>query len=75
MAAFVLRIAPLGVDGVPEALASDEISIGWPLAKGLLDPTLDYWAFRDVVKSVYHADDDGYRAQRWNGAGPPSDGV
>ena len=35
--AFVLRIAPGGIDKVPEALACNEIIIGWALAKGLLD--------------------------------------
>ncbi|MDQ2934963.1 MAG: restriction endonuclease [Chloroflexota bacterium] len=61
MRAFVLRISPVGVDGVPEALAANQISIGWPKAEGLTDPNLDYWRFRELVKEAYYADDPGYR--------------
>lgn len=61
MRAFVLRISPVGVDGVPEALASNEISIGWAKAERLMDQSLDYWAFREVVKEAYYPDDAGYR--------------
>lgn len=61
MRAFVLRQAPVGLDLVPEALATNEISIGWPLATGLLDPALDYWQSREVVKGVYHAQEPGYQ--------------
>jgi predicted Mrr-cat superfamily restriction endonuclease len=46
---------------VPEALATSEISIGWPKAEGLVDQSLDYWQFREVVKAAYYADDPGYR--------------
>lgn len=61
MRAFVLRIAPGGVDGVPEALASNEISIGWAKAERLMDLSLDYWQFREVVKEAYYPEDPGYR--------------
>ncbi|MEO8511570.1 MAG: hypothetical protein ABI534_10055 [Chloroflexota bacterium] len=61
MRAFVLRISPAGVDGVPEALASNEISIGWAKADRLTDPTLDYRQFREVLKEAYYADEPGYR--------------
>lgn len=46
---------------MPEALATNEISIGWPRAEDLTDPKLDYWQFREVVKEAYYADDFGYR--------------
>jgi len=45
----------VNLDLVPEALATSEISIGWPLATELLDKSMDYWQFRDVVKRVYYA--------------------
>lgn len=61
MRAFVLRISPVGVDGVPEALASSEISIGWPKAERLVNQSLDYWQFREVVKEAYYPDEPGYR--------------
>ena len=61
MRAFVLRISPGGVDGVPEALATSEISIGWARADRLTDLTLDYWQFREVLKEAYYADEPGYR--------------
>lgn len=61
MRAFVLRVSPGGVDGVPEALASNEISIGWAKAERLMDLSLDYWQFREVVKEAYYPEDPGYR--------------
>jgi len=61
MRAFVLRISPVGVDGVPEALASSQVSIGWPKAERLVDQSLDYWQFREVVKEAYYPDEPGYR--------------
>ena len=39
--AFVLRIAPSGIDRVDEALKSSELIIGWSRARGLLDKTLN----------------------------------
>src|SRR5919109_3238605 len=45
--AFVLRIAPSGVDRVAEALAADQIIIGWAKVPGLLDQRLDWPKFRD----------------------------
>jgi predicted Mrr-cat superfamily restriction endonuclease len=59
--AFVLRMAPRGADWVPEALAADEISIGWGEAAGLMEPALDYWKFRDVVKRDYYPDAATYQ--------------
>lgn len=60
MRAFVLRQAPVGLDLVPDALATNEISIGWPVASGLLDESLDYWAFRSVMKAAYHSTEAGW---------------
>lgn len=54
--AFVLRIAPGGEDMVSEALARDEILIGWRDAKNLLDSSLSWPDFREIVSSTYYAD-------------------
>lgn len=57
MQAFVLRVAPSGIDRVPEALESDQIIIGWANAEGLLDKQLDWAAFRELVRVAYYRDD------------------
>lgn len=59
--AFVLRIAPGGVDKVPEALRSGELIIGWAKADGLLEPNLSWESFRDIVRSAYYADQPDLR--------------
>lgn len=59
--AFVLRIAPAGVDKVPEALRSGELIIGWAEADGLLEPNLSWENFRDIVRRAYFADQPDLR--------------
>jgi predicted Mrr-cat superfamily restriction endonuclease len=59
--AFVFRIAPSGNDRVPEALERDQLIIGWANAQGLLDETLEWEAFREIVYGVYHAGEANYR--------------
>jgi predicted Mrr-cat superfamily restriction endonuclease len=59
--AFVLRIAPSGNDRVPEALANDQLIIGWADATGLLNEALEWEAFREIVHSAYHAAEPNYR--------------
>jgi predicted Mrr-cat superfamily restriction endonuclease len=54
-------MAPNGNDWVPEALATDEITIGWAHASELADPGLDYRRFREVLKTTYHPTDSGYQ--------------
>lgn len=54
-AAFVLRIAPGGVDKVPEALSADQIIIGWAKADGLLDPALSWEEFREIIRKAYYS--------------------
>ena len=44
--AFVLRIAPGGIDKVPDALESSQIIIGWSEAQEVLDPNLSWEQFR-----------------------------
>ncbi len=55
--AFVLKISPSGDDLVPEALQTGEIIIGWAWAEGLLDPALDWPAFREIVRSTYYPEE------------------
>ncbi|MDX9859221.1 MAG: restriction endonuclease [candidate division Zixibacteria bacterium] len=59
--AFVLRIAPGGVDLVQKALSSDQIVIGWTEAEGLLDESLDWESFREIVRRAYYANEDNLR--------------
>ena len=40
MQAFILRIAPSGIESVHEALEADEIIIGWCKCKELINQTL-----------------------------------
>lgn len=59
--AFVLRINPSDVDQVPLALESDQLIIGWSHAAGLLDLTLEWQEFRQILHDAYHPEDTGYR--------------
>jgi len=59
--AFVLRIAPSGEDKVPEALESDQIIIGWSDAQELLDLTLSWEQFREVIRVKYYAEEPNLR--------------
>jgi predicted Mrr-cat superfamily restriction endonuclease len=59
--AFVLRIAPSEVDRVMEALANDQIIIGWSEAAELLDPSLDWVRFRETLRSHYYANEANLR--------------
>ncbi|MEN2506150.1 restriction endonuclease [Stutzerimonas stutzeri] len=65
MQAFVLRIAPSGVDRVHEALEADELIIGWCRSGELIDQTLTRSAFRAALKQRYYAADT---TQRRSGA-------
>ena len=60
--AFVLRIAPSGRDWTDEALEHNELIIGWAEATGLLDESLDWNGFREIIKKAYHSRDKGYRS-------------
>ena len=59
--AFVLRIAPSGINRVAEALESGHLIIGWAEARGLLDRSLNWWQFREVIHSTYHANETSRR--------------
>jgi predicted Mrr-cat superfamily restriction endonuclease len=55
--AYVLRIAPGGIDKVPDALATDQIIIGWSQADGLLDESLAWEQFRQIIRDTYYSDE------------------
>lgn len=59
--AFILRIAPSGVDKVPEALTKNQIIIGWSQAKGLLDSKLTWEKFRQIISDTYHSGENTLR--------------
>ena len=59
--AFVLRIAPGYIDRVSEALSENQIIIGWAEATGLLKPSLSWAGFREIIRSVYYADEETLR--------------
>src|SRR5687767_12823022 len=58
--AFVLRIAPSGIDRVELSLRDDVIIIGW-CAPELLKASLDWKAFREIVRSRFYAKDEDLR--------------
>jgi predicted Mrr-cat superfamily restriction endonuclease len=55
--AFVLRVAPSGIDRVDAALSEDQIFIGWAEAEGLLNPSLSWEEFRGIISSVYYSNE------------------
>lgn len=57
MQAFILRISPSNVDKVPEALASDQIIIGWSKTLGLLDASLSWKKFRERIHVEHYAEE------------------
>jgi len=59
--AFVLRISPSGIDRVAEALASNQIIIGWAEAKGLLNENLSWEQFRRIISDTYYAGENNLR--------------
>lgn len=59
--AFVLRIAPSGIDKVPEALSENQIIIGWAKAEGLLDINLTWEQFREIIRNTYYIGEDTLR--------------
>jgi predicted Mrr-cat superfamily restriction endonuclease len=59
--AFVLRIAPSGIDRVPEALKEGQLIIGWADARGLLNQELDWDRFREIIRTTCYADETNLR--------------
>ncbi|OQA86513.1 MAG: Restriction endonuclease [bacterium ADurb.Bin236] len=59
--AFVLRVAPSGIDRVPEAIETNEIIIGWSDASELIDESLSWEDFRGFMHKYYYAEDKTFR--------------
>lgn len=60
--AFFLRIEPSGIDRLPEALASDQIIIGWSRTEGLLDESLlSRDEFRGMISNIHYREDKDLR--------------
>ncbi len=59
--AYVLRIAPSGIDRMEEALQVGQVIVGWSDAAELLDPALDWERFRDAVRTHYYSADSNLR--------------
>lgn len=59
--AFVLRIAPSGIDKVQEALTENQIIIGWAEAEGLLDTNLTWEQFREIIRNKYYTGEETLR--------------
>jgi len=56
--AFVLQLAPNGSNKLPEALARDQIMIGWAQAEGLLDQQVGWSQFNETVRTRCYAHDE-----------------
>lgn len=50
---FIVRLKPGMVDALPEAMATNELILGWSKAEGLLNPKLTWDTFRRIVKDTY----------------------
>jgi predicted Mrr-cat superfamily restriction endonuclease len=59
--AFILRIAPSGVDRLPEALETNTLIIGWAKVAGLLNKDLEWSNFREIIRSEYYTHDETLR--------------
>jgi hypothetical protein len=55
--AYAFRMKVSSVDRVDEALASDQLIIGWSQAEGLLDPSLEPDDFVRIVHETHHSDE------------------
>ena len=63
MKAFVLRIAPSGIDRVPQALETNDLIIGWSRAgDDLLNDNLGWNEFRQIIHDEYYSGDETYRS-------------
>ncbi len=59
--AFVLRVAPSGIDRVTEALNINRLLIGWSEAEGLLETDISWDAFRSRLREAYYMRDASQR--------------
>ncbi len=66
--AFIVRLAAGNIEKLQEALAADQIMIGWAEAIGLLETSLTWQQFRNVVSTTYYANNPSLH-QAGNAAG------
>jgi predicted Mrr-cat superfamily restriction endonuclease len=59
--AFVLRISPSGHDRTEEAMAKNQLIIGWSGLSQLLDPALAWAEFRQIVHDAYYEEEQDMR--------------
>lgn len=59
--AFVLRISPNRIDRIDEALAENQIIIGWARAKDLLNIHLSWEEFREVIQDTFYTNEGNLR--------------
>jgi predicted Mrr-cat superfamily restriction endonuclease len=59
--AFVLRISPSEIDRFPEALQNNQLIIGWAYAEGLLEPTIEWEQFREIIRTAYYSEEPNLR--------------
>lgn len=62
MNAYMLRINPGKHSQLENNLSENRISTGWSYAEGLLNPQIDWIAFREIVHRAYFSDRENYRA-------------
>lgn len=68
MNAFVLKMSYRD-NLINEGLENDEIIIGWSEAKGLIDESLEWYDFREILYKTYSKKGDSYRASgSWAGS-------
>jgi predicted Mrr-cat superfamily restriction endonuclease len=58
--AFVLRISH-EMDAFPEALQNNQLIIGWAYAEGLLEPTIEWKQFREIISTAYYSEEPNLR--------------
>jgi len=59
--AFIYRVRPGGIDRLDEALQTNQLITGWAKAEGLLDSSLTWGDFREVIRRVYYTDHESLR--------------
>ena len=60
--AYVLRITLGGKSRIDEALAKNEIMIGWSICPGLMNRKLSREDLRELLKREFHSEDTDYKA-------------
>jgi predicted Mrr-cat superfamily restriction endonuclease len=58
--AFVLKIS-YEIDAFPEALQNNQLIIGWAYAEGLLEPTIGWEQFREIIRTAYYSEEPNLR--------------